>query len=289
MGMSGGGITINSGDGCKFINLYVHHCTGGGFGWWVNATNSEMYGCVIIDNGWKAGDRWHGHGMYVQNKEGVKTISNNIITTRFKTGQMAAQLYGSSNSFTDHFVVTDNIAYDSGSFLVGGSHPSKDLHVLRNYLCNAGSGLYLGYLGSPYNEDCEVRDNVILNGLLYFHKFKKVEQSGNIAVWGTLPDEKRRAVAGEPESPRPVGARVVLLPNKYDDSRANLAIFNWEYKPTVEVAFPPFLKAGDAFHLMDPKKLCGEPVYRGSVGPDGKAVIPLNGEFGVWVVFKDAR
>ena len=61
-GMAGSsGLEIHSGKGCKFINLVIHDNVLGGVGWWVGSTESEMHGCVIYNNGWKAPDRTHGH------------------------------------------------------------------------------------------------------------------------------------------------------------------------------------------------------------------------------------
>jgi hypothetical protein len=48
--------------------------------WWAESRDSERYGCLIYDNGWKAPDRGHGHAIYTQNNEGIKTIADCIMT-----------------------------------------------------------------------------------------------------------------------------------------------------------------------------------------------------------------
>jgi hypothetical protein len=72
--MFGEGVMIaqggSGGTGCKFINLVVHD-TRQGFSSWKEAANSEVYGCVVYDNGWMAPDRPHGHNMYIQNVSGT--------------------------------------------------------------------------------------------------------------------------------------------------------------------------------------------------------------------------
>jgi hypothetical protein len=75
------GINIYAGSNCKFIDLVIHDNVRGGVGWWTPSTDSEMYGCIIYDNGWVGPDRGHGHCIYAQNKAGsTKTIENCILT-----------------------------------------------------------------------------------------------------------------------------------------------------------------------------------------------------------------
>jgi len=53
-------------------------------------------------------------------------------------------------------------------------------------------------------------------------------------------------------------------PNKYDPSRAHLAVFNWEKKPKVPVDPGDFLKAEDRYRLMNPKDFFGMAVLAGT-------------------------
>src|ERR1051326_24629 len=73
-----GGLNVYCGAGCKFINLIIHD-NAQGVSWWTASKDSELHGCIIYDNGWEAPDRGHGHAIYTQNAEGVKTISDCII------------------------------------------------------------------------------------------------------------------------------------------------------------------------------------------------------------------
>ena len=59
----------------KFINLVIHHARQG-LSYWAEDRDSEVHGCIIYDNGWPAVDRGHGHAIYTQNKDGIKTISD---------------------------------------------------------------------------------------------------------------------------------------------------------------------------------------------------------------------
>lgn len=48
-----GGLHVHAGQGCKYINLAIHD-NAQGISWWRGSTDSEVYGCIIYDNGWDA-------------------------------------------------------------------------------------------------------------------------------------------------------------------------------------------------------------------------------------------
>jgi len=254
------GIVIHAGKGCKFINLVIHDNPMGGVGWWIGSTDSEMHGCVIYNNGWKAPDRTHGHCIYVQNKEGVKTISNCILTVPSWGGSYSMHAYGSKKAFIDNFVIEDNIAYERGPFLVGGGSPSHRIRVARNYL--HGVGMQIGY--GAENEDCEIRDNVVPSTIT-IQKYKTVVDEGNVR---SLP-----------------AAKAIVIPNKYDPARAHVAVYNGAKAALVPVDVSTFLKPGDGFRLLDPKDVYGKPLLDGHV--DGASIpVPMAGEFAAFVLIK---
>ena len=205
-----GGLNVHAGTGCKFINLVIHD-NAQGVSWWKGSTDSEIHGCLIYDNGWKAPDRGHGHAIYTQNADGTKTISDCIMTAGYSYTMHA---YGSSRAYVDNFLVVGNIAYDGGTFLIGGGRPSRNIRALENCLYNVS--MQIGY-SAPHNEDCEVRDNVIVNGGLNIVRYRKVVKEGNVVLARGAPRPKGKAV------------RVILRPNKYDPNRANVAIYNWAF------------------------------------------------------------
>ena len=130
--------------GLKFIDLVVHD-TRQGISFWIDAVDSEIYGCLIYDNGWSGSDHGWGHCIYTQNKNGVKTISNCIMSTEFN-GAYTIHAYGSDRAYVDNYVVEDNIAYQNGPVLVGGGRPSHNIKILHNYLY--GVGMRTGYGGA---------------------------------------------------------------------------------------------------------------------------------------------
>ena len=261
-----GGLHMRGGVNCKYINLVVHD-NRQGFSFWIGAKDSEIHSCIIYDNGWLGTDRGHGHAIYTQNDEGVKTISDCIMTGGFGYTMHA---YGSERAYVNNYLAEGNICYNGGTFLIGGGRPSHGIRVFKNYLYNVGS-LRLGY-SAAYNEDCEVRDNVIVNGNLWIKDFKKVVEEDNLILAKDDPRPK--------ESPF-----VILRPNKYDQNRANLAIFNWDKRASVAVDAGSFLKSGDSYRLMNPRDFFGQPVLKGLYTGDSISV-PVDGGFAAFVLIK---
>ena len=256
-----GGLDVHAGRGCKFINLIIHDNLLGGVGWWVDSTDSEMHGCILYNNGWKAPDRTHGHCIYVQNQEGVKTVSNCILTVPEWGGSYTMHAYGSKKAYVDNFVIEDNIAYERGPFLVGGGRPSNHIRIARNYL--HAVNMQIGM--TKENEDCDVRDNVVVRGKLSINNYKKAVDEGNVRE---LPASK-----------------TVLIPNKYDPSRAHVAIYNGAKAAQVGLDVSKVLKPGDAYRLLDPKNVYGKPLFEGKV--EGASIaVPMSGEFAAFVLVK---
>jgi len=253
--------------GTKLIDLVIHDAANG-IGHWSTGSkpsNTEVYGCIIYNNGWEGPDRGHGHAIYTQNAEGVKTISDCIMTGGYGYSLHA---YGSSRADVNNYLVVGNIVYNADTFLIGGGKPSHGIRVLDNILY--GVSMQLGY-SAPHNDDCDVRNNMVINSKLSINKFEKVVNEGNVII-------------GE-GGPRPKGTRVILRPNKYDHSRAHLVVINWEKRPEVKVDPGTFLKAGDRYRLLDPKEFFGKPVLTGSA--DGRPIrLPMKGEFGVFVLIR---
>lgn len=264
-----GGLTVNAGTGCKYINLVIHDNMGCGVGFWKPAIDCELYGCIIYNNGWRGPDRMHGHCIYTQNENGTKNISNCILSTPYGDGQQTLQAYGSKRAYVDNYLIENNIAFSKGRFLVGGGRPSNGIRVLNNYLYKVP--MQLGY-NAPENEDCTVTGNIIFREGFCINKFKKVTNENNSVIQKDtdLPDEP---------------AKIIWLPNKYDPERANLVIFNW--KNDMKVSFPvrPFMSKGDHFELKCPTDIYGPAIYSGTV-TDETISIPIEDEFAVFVVFK---
>src|SRR5262249_55091128 len=145
----------------------------------------EIHGCVIYNNGYQGTDRHHGHCIYTQNKDGTKFITGCILSARKARteGSYTMHVYASGQAALENYVIEDNIAYEVGTFLIGGGAPVRNVKLSRNYL--HGINMQLGY--GAQNEDCELRDNVIARGKLTIDKFKKVVEENNSQE---MPDRK---------------------------------------------------------------------------------------------------
>jgi hypothetical protein len=258
-----GGLNVYSGTGCKFINLVIHD-NNQGVSWWNDSHDSELYGCLIYDNGWQATDRGHGHAIYTQNQEGVKTISDCIMTGGFGYSLHA---YGSSRAYVDNYVAEGNIVYDAGQFLVGGGRPSKNIRVRWNYLFN--TSMRIGY--GAENEDCYLDDNVIAKGALSVEKYKVAKLNGNSVL--------------APNDPKPGQCFAAFRKNRFDSKRAHLVIYNWPGVTKVPVNVGDFLKKGDRYELRSPRDFWGKPILTGNF-EGGRLEVPVAGEFAAYVVVK---
>lgn len=260
-----GGLHMHGGSDCKYINLVIHHCSQG-ISCWKDEQNPEIYGCILYGNGWVDADGGHGHCIATQNDRGVKTISNCIMTCPYE-GCYTVHAYGAETAYVNNYLLTENICYQRGPFLVGGVRPSQGVRIRRNML--HGIDMQVGY-NAPYNEDCEIRDNVVVNGKLETARYRKVTWDGNLI----LP-------AGN--ATRPSKNKYVLLPNRYDRNRAHLAVFNWDDATVVEVETGRCVDEGDTVKLFDPEDLFGNAVAE-LVCREGRIHVPICGEFAAFVV-----
>src|SRR5208282_393505 len=129
-----------SAPGVKLINMVIHDCRGG-VGWFAGATNAEAYGCLIYNNGWDAPDRGHGHALYVQNQNGLMTMSDNIIFNQFGLG-----IHGYTvGRYLQHFLVENNAIFNNGAIgqypdsnvgeqILFGNVTITDLNIISNYI-----------------------------------------------------------------------------------------------------------------------------------------------------------
>lgn len=271
-----GGLNILGGTGSKFIHCVIHDMNSG-VGFWRSAVDAEMHGCLIHGIGAIGPDRYHGPGIYTQNENGTKALTDNILFGNYST---TIQAYGSSKAEVSGFRIEGNIAFapikegQRERILIGGGRPSRRIRATDNVLYEVP--LQLGYT-APYNEDATVMSNWIVNATLAIHGFREVVQRGNVI----LP----------PGQPRPQrSADVILRPSRYAPGRANLAIFNWERRAHVDVELSAVLQRGQSFHIVSALNFYGQPVAAGTF--DGRPVsvpIPVeprtgDGEFCAFVV-----
>ena len=172
------GVTI-LGENNKLINCIIHNCGGNGVGFWSTALHSEVYGCIIYNNGSIGPSRGHGHGIYSQNNEGIKLIRDNILFNSFSLG---IHIYSEGGNIRGYHI-EGNMMFNNGlpgngflerHILVGGGRPAEQITIKSNYLYNrpeqyAKSGIQLGYSNAD-NVDAVCSSNILGNCSFYVIK-----------------------------------------------------------------------------------------------------------------------
>jgi hypothetical protein len=260
-----GGLNVFTGTGCKYINLVVHdNCQGISF--WTPAKDSEIHGCLIYDNGWQATYGGTGHGIYTQNYQGVKTITDCYFTGGYG---FSLHAYGES-AYVNNYWVEGNVFQNCGKALIGGLKPSSGIHFNRNW-SHTTAGVQMGY-GSTPNLDLEIRDNTLLGTKLSIKTWQTCVKSNNY-----VPNILMA---------RPKGSWVMFRPNKYEPKRANLTVINWDKTATVNVDVSSWLGSGETYRIMNPRNFYGAPVATGTYA-GGTIPVPMSGaEFGMFVLLK---
>lgn len=113
--------------GIKFINCFVHD-TAEGFSLYNAAPDAELYGNVVVYNGYVGPDRNHGHGIYVQNNSGAKLIQANLVGDNADEG---IQAYGSPSSSQINTTLDSNAVWNNGSW--------PTLHYASNLIMTGGN------------------------------------------------------------------------------------------------------------------------------------------------------
>ncbi len=299
------GITIYDSHHLKLINLIVHDLPGQGIAFWAENSDSEIEGCIIYHNGLNAWD----HGIYLQNKTGIKRLTDNIIFTQASHGIHA---YGSTVAYLDNIQLEGNTVFNSGylaaasgrNILVGGGRIATNPVLKSNYtyFTNADNNSNIGYSagasGAQVSGNYFIAGNVALRLNLLSGTF-----TGNFLTGDTDPvDMAARWPSNEYHAARPTsGSNVFVRPNPHEPGRAHVTIYNWGKQSSVSVNLSASgLAAGTPFEIRDVQNYFGAPVTTGTYAGNA-VVIPMTGmattapvrfpspahtplEFGVFVV-----
>jgi hypothetical protein len=261
------------GIGTKLINLVIHD-TRQGVSFWKEAENSEIYGCLIYNNGWDgpAGDRGHGHGIYTQNENGTKVIRDNIIFRQFGSG---INQYGSGSSFLENYKYDGNIVFDNGEpsvfgldrdVLVGGEIGSVATNVTFTNSFGYGSDWQFGYTGTISNTSISGNYAYADGTVMRINAGSGFKMSGN--TWaGSLEGGSTSAYPSNayiPYGSKPTGLHVTVRPNAYESGRGNVVIYNWNGQGTVSINPSAILHSGDSYEILDAQNYTGNPIARGT-------------------------
>jgi hypothetical protein len=262
----------------KFINLIVHD-NSQGFSFWESAVNSELYGNLIYYNGWEAPDRGHGHGIYVQNRDGVKVMAENILFEQFSHGFHA---YGSSNARLDNMQFTGNVSFQNGllstggaqrNFLLGGGSVAMNPVFDSNfsyYGAGQGGQNNFGYSAGCSNLKAVNNYFVAATGLQLVNCAGVITSNsfyGSTAFNSTYPSNTY-------STSRPTGVRTFVRRNAYDANRSHVIVYNWDKAGSVGVDLSAALQPGDNYELRDAENYYGSPVLSGAYS-GGQVFVPM--------------
>jgi hypothetical protein len=269
----------------KLINLVVHDALDG-IETWSGATNAEVYGNIIYNNGADAGDRGHGHSMYLQNSTGTKRIVDNVMLNSYSFGIHAYTEGGTIDNM--HF--EGNIAFNHGmlsvvsgakaNYLIGGAQVARNTTWLENYgYYPMGSQGRNGDIG--YGTACTaltMADNYFAGGTAVKVNCTAASVVGNwfygavdAAVKAAYPSNTYSTIA-------PTGVQVIVRPNAYEIGRANVAIYNWPNQSSVQVDLSRTgLAAGARYEIRDAQNFYGPVIGSGTYAAGVPATVPMTG------------
>ncbi len=158
----------------KYINLKIHD-NGHGFGLWNEDGGTEIYGCLIFNNG----NNKKEHGVYAHNKTGTHLISDNLI---FNNAGYGLHIYANSmKSSVSGFNIEGNAIFNNGALtaddqvadqiLVGGVEgvSAGRIALSENFIYNfpdaptsKNRGIRLGY-ENENNSDVKILNNYIVS------------------------------------------------------------------------------------------------------------------------------
>lgn len=238
----------------KFINCIIHDLRQPGF--WSAATNAEMNGCILFNNGWNAPDRGHGHGIYTQNTSGTKLIKDCVIFDNFGWGIHA---YSGAASGLVGISLIGNTCFRNGSLsgtvrpdmLIGAESGIVQAPTIQANMTYGGSlGLQLYGAGA---EDVTLTNNYMPNGKS--GTYTSTTESGN--YWDAA-----------------IGNQVFVRANDYDANRANVTIYNQAQADTVQVDVSSVLNAGDSYRLRNVQDFFVD-WQTGTVAGDGTITVDM--------------
>lgn len=234
--------------------------------------NTTLYGNVVTAFGELEEDRWHGHGVYMQNDyNSFKYIYNNLIS-RARDGSYAMQIYGSGSADVDSIVIKRN--YLQYTILGRGNDSRHDVNdTVANNFVMFGEFLF-GYQDTTTNG--AVDSNIIINynyaRSLYLAHPYNVQVRGNV-VGGdgglnnigvvTPPDSdydsQNTLLNYMPANPLPTDYDTVMTwQSEYEPAWTNIYVANFSNDDSVTVNLSGKYNTGDTVRIYNAQDLMGD-------------------------------
>ena len=155
----------------RFINNYFHDSYGQ-IEYGNSSSNSVFYGNVVLNLGEQCLDTERGVGIYAQNRDGTREITDNIVAQNILNG---VDVWSSGNAYINNFTVEGNICFNNGygkiqggrNMLSGAGNGCTNLLMVSNILYNPfdsfnRANLIVGHGGQSYAP--KIYDNLSING-----------------------------------------------------------------------------------------------------------------------------
>lgn len=222
----------------KLINCIIHDMAGGPY-FGQAAIGSEIYGCLIYNNGWSGPDRGHGHSFYTQNRTGIKHIRDCIAFNSFSTG---LKIY-TVNEYAQGYNIAGNTIFNSSVLWDGDDYGmnywvqhGNDEEVGTGYTFDNNMSYHALETGDPvtiglydYAYGVRLRNNYFPEGII--KNCEILEETGN--TYGVI------------------GNTYFMRQNEYNVNRANLTIYNEAQADSVTVDVSSVFDPGDVLTVRN--------------------------------------
>lgn len=292
------GLWVRDSNNMKFINLVIHDMPGTGVGFWIENTDSEIYGCLIYYNGRSR----YEHGIYTDNRTGSKRIADSILFNNYGYGVHG---YASSpNDFENNITLDGNVAFNNGLLApgqpaqanlllgvdTGGGSPAVNPAITNNYTYYATqgpSGQSFGYAKGCINP--VVMNNYFVGGTRWVNCTTNATISGNsfygsqVSGAGLVPSSW--SFPGNTFTmARPASAKIAVRPNTYEAGRGHVVVYNWGLQQEILVDLSSVLSPGAGYEIRNARNFFGNPVDSGIYSGEPVS-IPMGGSQAVPVGF----
>lgn len=304
----GGGFILKSSRSNKFINMVIHDLGNNTFG-----NGDDIYGSILYNNGNYQDKR--GHQLYTQNPNTPKVggeyvcphdpnrdpsvVEDSIVFQSFAFGMHG---YAGGVGCLENIHLIGSVWFNNGlasagtggkkdDILIGGKNNQYFIKMVENMTWAKGTvserTAGLGRYGD-FTCDFDIIDNYLI-GVTSFHNnwddpghcagFKPSQVSGN--TFGSYKHEGDDPVTGEGNvflSGKPAQNRIFIRPNKYEDDRANIVVYNWEKKDSVAVDVGAILEHGDNYEVRNGQNYYSAPLLKGTYSGEN-LVLPMSAGF----------
>lgn len=171
------------GPGTKLINLVVHDASGSGIFISPEATDAEVYGSVVYNNG-RTDDM--DHGIYCQSETSV-LLKDNIV---FGNWAFGIHCFDKVGSYLHNITLEGNVAFNdyvwggtpSADIFVGGHFPASGILIDHNYSYRTNDAdtraADIGY-NLVGNDDVVLTNNYFVGGWMHLGAWQTATVSGN--------------------------------------------------------------------------------------------------------------